>query len=424
MKLLNQSFKYLSSILLLIVTVWSVVFYFSMLNEIKSSIDEGLENHKRLIIDKADSDSTIVQQDHFDERNYSIREIEKSIALKMKNKYVDTLVYMQDDDDEEMELEPVRMLTTAFENSGIYYELKIINPILEEDDLVKDLFIFVVLLYIVLVISIIVVNNIVLRKLWKPFYDLLEQLQNFRLGKNKTYPKITTQTKEFNDLNDTVNALLKNSDEIFDQQKQFIGNASHELQTPLAIVTSKLELLLEKENLNKEEAENIVEVLGLIERMTKLNKSLLLLAKIENKQFLNNQNISLNNICRQVIEDFEDLVQFKGININYIEHQSLTINIDPALAIIIITNLIKNAIVHTKKAGEIQVELRNNKLIISNSGETELSKEKMFERFNKRSDNASGTGLGLSIVHAICQLYNFNISYQFTSNNHHFVIHF
>src|SRR5690606_15953168 len=123
-------------------------------------------------------------------------------------------------DDEEMELEPVRMLVTAFENENSYYELKIINPILEEDDLIKDLLWFVIFLYIILVISILLINNIVLRKLWKPFYDFLDQLKQFRLGKSKTSPSVATKTKEFNDLSETVNALLENSMEIYEQQKQ------------------------------------------------------------------------------------------------------------------------------------------------------------------------------------------------------------
>ncbi len=422
MKLLNQSLTYLSGFILLIVTIWSVVFYFSMLNEIKSSIDEELENHKRLIISKAESDTTIIQQRDFDERNYVIREIGREPALSFRNRYIDTLVYMQDDDDEEMELEPVRMLVTAFENNGLYYELKIINPMLEEDDLIKDLFWFVLLLYIVLVISIILINNIILRKLWKPFYEFLGQLKNFRLGNSKNLPVIETRTKEFNDLNNTVNSLLENSIEIYEQQKQFIGNASHELQTPLAIVTSKLELLLEQNTLKEEEAEHIAGILKLIERMVKLNKSLLLLAKIENRQFLNNSIVSFNKIARQLTTDLEDLASYKNVSVELHERAELQAELDPALATIIVTNLVKNAIVHNSENGAVSITILENSLIVSNTGARELDKDSIFERFNKTDQNINGSGLGLSIVYAICGLYNYKISYSFKEGKHYFEV--
>lgn len=422
MKLLNQSLTYLSGFILLIVTIWSVVFYFSMLNEIKSSIDEELENHKRLIISKAESDTTIIQQQDFDERNYVIREIGREPALSFRNRYIDTLVYMQDDDDEEMELEPVRMLVTAFENNGLYYELKIINPMLEEDDLIKDLFWFVLLLYIVLVISIILINNIILRKLWKPFYELLGQLKNFRLGNSKNLPVIETRTKEFNDLNNTVNSLLENSIEIYEQQKQFIGNASHELQTPLAIVTNKLELLLEQNTLKEEEAAHIAGILKLIERMVKLNKSLLLLAKIENRQFLNNSIVSFNKIARQLTGDLEDLASYKNVTVELHERAELQAELDPALATIIVTNLVKNAIIHNSENGSVSITINENSLIVSNTGAKELDKDRIFERFNKTDQHINGSGLGLSIVYAICSLYNYKISYSFKEGMHYFEV--
>src|SRR5690606_7914167 len=175
------------------------------------------------------------------------------------------------------ELEPVRMLTTAFENNGNYYELQIINSMVEEDDLIEELIYDAIWLYFLLIISLVVINNFVLQRLWKPFYSFLNQLKNYRIGSSKNFPEACTKTKEFTDLQNAVNILLQHNIETYEQQKQFIGNASHELQTPLAIATNKLELLIEKGNLQSEQAENIAEVMSMIERLVRLNKSLLLL---------------------------------------------------------------------------------------------------------------------------------------------------
>lgn len=419
MKLQNQSLFYLSASILFIVAVWSVIFYFNMLSEIKSSIDEELENHKRLIILRADK-YTIQENDYFDERNYTVKTIGERLALSARTQYKDTLVYMQDDDDQEMELEPVRMLSTVFESNGNYYQLKIINPMVEEDDLIKSLFWGIFWLYIIVVVSIIIVNGLVLKRLWKPFYDFLEQLKKFRLNTKKELPQILSNTKEFNDLSLAVHTLLQHSVEAFEQQKQFIGNASHELQTPLAITTNKLELLLEQHNLGEEQAGNIAEILEIIERMVRLNQSLLFLAKIENKQFFNNEPVAFNIVVQQVMIDFQEFADFKNITIKLQEEKEVMLQMDVSLASIIASNLIKNAIIHNKTNGEVKMQLSNNSFTVRNTGSiVPLDDKKVFTRFYKSSVNNGGTGLGLAIVKAICNLYGFQLKYQFDEDQLH-----
>ncbi|HMS50817.1 MAG TPA: hypothetical protein PKD56_00705 [Chitinophagales bacterium] len=154
-----------------------------MLNEIKDSIDEGLENYKRLIIQNASQDSTILEQHAFDENFFSIQKRSKKQAFSIRDRYIDTLLYMQDDDDKETEAEPVRMLITAFELKGQYYELKVANSMVEEDDLIESLLHDTIWLYVSLIIGIILINNFVLKKLWKPFYALLNQLKNLPICK-------------------------------------------------------------------------------------------------------------------------------------------------------------------------------------------------------------------------------------------------
>ena len=425
MKLLNQSIKYLSVSILTIVTVWAVVFYFNMLNEIKSSIDEGLENYKRLIIKNAQKDSTILTKNYFDESFFAIRLINKKQALSTKDKYLDTKLNMQDADDEAPEPEPVRMLITAFELDGNYYELKVANSMVEEDDLIKELLYDIVWLYISLIIGIIFINNLVLKKLWKPFYDFLNQLKKYRLGKTKKLPIIKTNTKEFTDLQNAVNALLKHTTETYEQQKQFIGNASHELQTPLAIATNKLELLIEKGNLQNEQAENIAEVMSIIERLVRLNKSLLLITKIENKQFLDNQQILLNDIVQKNVSDLEEMAIFKKVKITVNENAKLSIQMDASLANIIISNLLKNAIFHNVPSGEVFVEITEKTIKISNTGDNQkLDENLLFSRFYKPDSKSKGTGLGLAIVKAIADLYGFKVSYSFNNTLHFFQIEF
>lgn len=425
MKLLNQSIKYISVSLLFIIGVWAVIFYFSMLNEIKESVDEELENYKRQIIYKVQKDSTILQQSSFEEGFFAIHRISRSEALTATDRYIDTLMYMQDADDPELELEPVRMLTTVFEHKNSYYQLSIINSMVEEDDLIEELFRDTLWLYVILILGILFINNVILQRLWKPFYDYLEQLKNFRLGGSKSLPYAATSTKEFSDLQQTVNALLQHNIETYEHQKEFIGNVSHELQTPLAITINKLELLIEKGSLDNAQAENLADILNIIERLVKLNKSLLLLTKIENKQFPDEQQISLNQIARQSISEMEEVAEYKNVSIHLDESGELSAQMDKSLANIIISNLLRNALFHNISGGSIHIQLSETSFSISNTGtNTPLDEKKIFSRFHKSESTTSGSGLGLAIVKAICDLYGFSVTYRYENNFHHFTLKF
>lgn len=425
MKLLNQSLVYLAGWLLLIVGIWAVYFYFSILREIKESVDEGLENYKRVIVHKAETDSSLLSKNHFDESFFAIREIGRDEALAAKDRYVDTLLYMQDADDEVPELEPARVLSTAFENNGRYYELKIINSMVEEGDLAEELLREAVWLYLILVASVIVINNLVLQRLWKPFYHLLDRLRNFRLNRPEQLPEVKTNTREFVDLQQSVNTLLTHSLAVFDQQKQFIGNASHELQTPLAVITNKLELMLEKEDLDPATAEDLVQVLHIVERLTRLNRSLLLISRIENKQFFDNQQVSLNRVIQQCLTELDDFAAFKGVAITVHETAELSVKMDPSLANIVVSNLIRNAIFHNVSGGAVRIEIDEQTIAICNTGKPlALDAQHVFSRFYKSDTEQAGTGLGLAIVKAICDLYGMAISYHFRDAKHCFELHF
>jgi len=421
MKLLNKSLIYLSASLFVIIGLWSVIFYFNMRREIEESVDEGLENYKRQIIYKVQHDSTLLFKSNFEEGFFAIREIPHSKAVHITDSYINTTMLMQDADDEAPEIEPVRLFTTAFENNGKYYELKIINSMVEEDDLVEELLRESLGLYLFLIIMIIIINNFVLKRLWQPFYSLLNQLMSYRIGKN--IPEVKTNTKEFKDLQNAVNILLDHNIETYEQQKQFIGNASHELQTPLAIVTNKLELLIEEGNLEPEQAENIAETMQIIDRLVRVNKSLLLLTKIENKQFLENKIITINSIIKQNISDLEDIAAYKGIIFSVSEDFELIVEMDQSLANIVISNLLRNAIFHNIENGEISIEIESNRLKISNTGlNLPIDQNKLFSRFHKTQNKTNGTGLGLAIVKAICDLYGFSILYDFKNDLHFFEI--
>ena len=423
MKLFNKSIAYVSIPLFFVISLWAVVFYFDILRELKESVDEGLDNYKRQIVYRVESDSTLLSKSSFREGFFAISPITKAQAMKIRDHYADTLMYMQDADDEAPEPEPVRLLTTAFEHDGNFYQLRIINSMVEEDNVVKELFREVTWLYITLILSIVIINNFVLQRLWEPFYALLRQLKNYRLGRTKDLPAVNTRTREFLDLQQALNELLQHNIEMYEQQKQFVGNASHELQTPLAIITNKLELFVEQGNLSDEQAGSLGDIMQMVEKLVRLNRSLLLLTKIENKQFADDQEISLADVLEKNISDLTELSDFQEVEIRLNKKDDCKVVMDLSLAHVVVANLLKNAIFHNIPQGYVQVDIDQNRIKITNTGiQQPLQKDKLFTRFYKSENSTAGTGLGLAIVKAICSRYGFKISYSFDEGLHCFEI--
>lgn len=410
MKLLNYTTIYFSAALLIIISIWAAVFYYTLLVEIYDSIDDGLDNQKGLVIQKATSDSTILHKNNFDEADYAINEINADAAINFQDTYIDTMMFMQNEKSDE----PVRLLKTVFLQNGKYYQLRIATSMVEEDDLVKQLFISILWLYVGLVFTIIVFNNFLLKKIWQPFYQLLKRLKTFRLDKPEPFATMRTKVNEFNMLNETVQKFVQRNIDTYTSQKHFIENASHELQTPLAISINKLETLAENAELKPAQLELLAAALDHLDRLTRLNRSLLLLFKIENKQFAEQSTIDLNSLTKKIIADFSDQLSFSNLHLNVIEKDTCIQKMSPDLATILIMNLIKNAIVHNKANGFITITIDRKSLIIENSGiDKPLDEERLFNRFHSDQPSSVSTGLGLAIVKTISDLYGFEIVYNF-----------
>ncbi len=410
MKLLNYTSAYFAGILLVIISIWAVVFYFVLLDEIYDSIDDGLDNQKGLVIEKAANDSTVLFKNNFDESDYAIREIPASAAIKLEDVYIDTMMYMQNEKSDE----PVRLLKTVFVQNGKYYRLQVATSMVEEDDLIKQLFYAILWLYLGLITTIILFNNFLLKRIWRPFNHLLKQLKKFRLDKPTPIDISKTNVDEFKLLNITIQKLLQQNIDTYTSQKHFIENASHELQTPLAISINKLETLAESGDLPAAQLKLVATALDNLERLTRLNKSLLLLSKIENKQFSAIATVNLNQLTNKVITDFEDQSAYNNVSVRIHENAPCIQQMNEDLAVVMLTNLVKNAIQHNKPGGFVNIIITNNSISVENSGEaTALDGERIFNRFHSEQPSQVSTGLGLAIVKAIASLYNFKVAYQY-----------
>lgn len=420
MKLLNYSTSRFSLILFLLLSVWAVIFYFEIKDEIYDSLDEGLENQADLIIERIQQDETLLKEEGISEGYSVIREIPYEEAEDFDEIYKDTVVYLESEE----EFEPVRMLQDVFEHKGVHYQIEVSTSMVEEDDLVTSLLISLAWLYLGLIISILLLNNLLLKNIWHPFYTLLSRLKNFSIEKDETIEFEPSKIEEFTLLNQRIEHLLQKSIESFKSQKHFIENASHELQTPLAISINKLELLVENNRLNEEQLAIVGAVLHNLERLTRLNKSLLLLSKIENKQFQEIEQVNFNSLIKQTISDFEDLASFRRSNIILKEHAQIDYKINPDLATILISNLVKNALIHSPEGKPVEIQIMPGIIEVKNAGDGKpLKKELLFSRFGKLGTEGKSTGLGLAISKAISDRFGLRLEYAYR-NGHCFKIFF
>ena len=420
MKLLNHTSKYLAILLLPLITIWAVIFYYAMLDEIYDSLDDGLENQKILLLQRLPANPEILSHQDLDLWNHAITPISEMQFKKFKERYSDTLMYMINEQD----FEPVRVFETGMKYNNGYYKVKFITSMVEEDDLIHDLVLYIIVLYALLMITIIVLNNLMLRKIWQPFHSLMAQLLNFRIEKNHQIQTKDTTIEEFQLLNTSITTLIDQSRARYLEQQQFIENASHELQTPLAISINKLELFLENTTLSEDEVKTMTSILDSLGRLTRLNKSLLLLSKIENRQFVDEEVIDFNLLVTAIMEDFGDFASHKNIELCLKSISDLNYQMNKDLAIILLTNLIKNAIVHGQKNNMVTIEIMSQKIIVTNFGSEEsLDTTTVFSRFKKISTNKKSTGLGLAIAKAISEKYCIDLQYVY-QEQHMFSLNF
>jgi two-component system, OmpR family, sensor histidine kinase QseC len=285
--------------------------------------------------------------------------------------------------------------------------------------------IMISLLTVVLILLVsIFINRWLLRRLWKPFYATLTSMNKFRLGEKNTPSFDPTDIDEFSLLNKTLDQFIKNADKEYTLLKEFTENASHELQTPLAIVRSKLDTLIQDEHLTEPQSNAAQTAYEAIRKMAKLNQSLLLLSKIENKQFSEISSFDFKKPVEEKLTDWQELWQGKNIKISS-QLESVAVKMNTQLADILLNNLFSNATQHVAQNGAIQVSLQNNEFSISNTAQNgALDQNKLFKRFSKAGQATDQHGLGLSILQQIAEVSGMSIAYEFGNGIHIFTVRF
>ena len=290
------------------------------------------------------------------------------------------------------------------------------------DDLANSILLISLATILLIMGASLIINRVLLKRLWQPFYNSLDVLRNFRVDKKQSLDFPSTQIDEFTFMNQTIQKTTNQAQQEYSLLKEFTENASHEMQTPLAIIRSKLDLLIQDENLSEGQSKTMQSAYSAIEKLSRLNQSLLLLAKIENNQFAETTNINLKQKLEEKLDAFHELWQNQGISVSW-SLADATVSLNNELTDILLNNLLSNATRHNFSNGCIKIVLEEKALEVSNSSkEKELNSQQMFLRFFSQDKKSRYNGLGLSIIKQICDVSGFTIRYLFTGNEHRFVL--
>ena len=327
-------------------------------------------------------------------------------------------------DETAQEMEPFYLIYAPVDINGKRYTYTEKINLLEMEGMVYSVAFMFLFIIIILLIGIIWLSKRTSVKLWQPFYNTLHQIHDFEIDKNKTPQFPETDIDEFDRLNKSLLLLIEKNREIYKNQREFVENAAHELQTPLALFQTKIDTLSQL-GLNEEQSNLVGSLSTDVSRLNRLNKNLLLLSKIDNEIYFEKNDIVINDYINKHLDFFTEQAVSKKLSIITEFTSELQIKGNPALTEVLINNLFLNAIRHNEKNGKVIIRISENELqFLNTGGKTLLNIDKLFNRFSKSNPSSQGNGLGLAIIKKIAELNQWEIEYNFENNLHIFSVRF
>ena len=420
-RLLNKTLLYYTLFATIILLLSSPFFYLMMEKLYIDDVDEAIMLRKKEFLLKSESNLRTTDIAVWNRFNRDTRILPDTVPGKQKEQIIQQLFY----DEMTPEWEPYRVLYTNITIQGSPYVLMIRLNLVESEDLIKTLTWLYFGILFALLIVIFFATRFISNRLWKPFYSTIDKISAFNIEQHSLPVFANTSIKEFRQLNKGLIKLIKGNLKAYQSQKEFTENAAHELQTPLAVFSAKLDMLLQDPSLNDNQAAILNALYEASSRLSRVNKNLLLLAKIENKQYGNVEVVNIKALIEEVLPYFSEQALSRNLFIKTNIIDILELNASRPLTEIMINNLILNAIAHNTINGSITIKASHNQLSICNtSAQRELNTENLFKRFGKTSRVGNSSGLGLAIIKQICELHHWQVNYQYISSMHCFTITF
>jgi signal transduction histidine kinase len=324
--------------------------------------------------------------------------------------------------DPDDQVDRFRVLASRIQVHGRTYQVEVATNVEEADETMLAIAAVAFVFFGLLVAGFIVLNRRIAKATWRPFRKTIENLKAFDLASRRAMLFEPSDIEEFDELHKVLDRLIQRNIATYEQQRVFIENAAHELQTPLAILKSKMELLLQNADLTSGQAEVLNAIDAPLTRMTRINKNLLLLAKIENSQFEERERLDLSILLEDCVALFADYMEDKALVLHTVSQGTLLVDSNRFLLETMLHNLLTNAIRHSPHGSVIAIELTPASILVSNPGTDGLDQSRLFERFSVAATASTSSGLGLAIVKEVCQQHGWRVEYAFADGRHNFKV--
>jgi signal transduction histidine kinase len=419
MKLLNKTNLFFIGVSSVIFCLGGILFYQLFKVIIDNDINNKLYDRKEYNLKQLQRSDSVILFQGYSANMVSIKEIQSFVSEN--ERFSDTTIF----DRIEGKAIAFRQLSFNAKIRDKAYAIRVRRSMIEHKELIEGVVLLEVLLFIAFVIVLTLVNNKVSKNIWAPFYFILDKINNYKVDSAQSVSLPRNSINEFNELAAAIEKMSVKIKNEFNIQKEFTENASHEIQTPLTIIRNKLEILLQSPALSKEQMDLISSVSAAAKRLSKLNEALIILSKIENRQFHEVKNVRIDELVQASLFHFDELIRIKSITVEKLYRETTSVTMHPYLAEMLVENLIINAIKHNVSPGKIIISIGKDTLAIANTGTVSaIDTEKLFQRFVKTNSSSSSLGLGLSIVKAICDTYLFSICYSEKNGLHRMAVHF
>ena len=421
MKLIYKIMLSLSIPLVITLALWGWLSYRTMSGRIHKDTDMILKDYSDQIVSRKLSGQEMPDRFNGAYNTYYIKEVTPEYAADNPSPYYgEAEAYIRSQED----FASSRIRRQVFsDNAGNYYEITVSLPVFEQETLLEHVLWWTGVLFFILLITLLVIGLIVIDYNLKPFKALMKWMDDYVPGHPSDTVPADTDVLEFRKLAETVRKAVARFENEYEERKIFIGNASHELQTPLAVCGNRLEMLLDRPDLNEEIAEEMVKLHRSLQHLIRLNKTLLLLSRIENDQFPPVDEVDMTSVLKDSLGLNEEIYAHKSINSSIDVQGTFVCRINEQMASMLVGNLMKNAFVHSAPGAEIKVSVSADGFAVRNHGDAPLDKSRVFHRFYLPGGRREGsTGLGLALAYSVCERSGLSLTYDFEENHHIFSV--
>ena len=421
MKLTTHAIRSLIAPLTIIFALWALVFYLILSDELIDEVDDQLEVYSEYIMRRHLAGESLPDSANGSNNTYYLRQVPPAeLVIDRGVEYEYKEVYVAASNEEE----PARVMHTLYKlGDGTCWRLTVMTPIYERNEVISTILTLTFILLVAMLLVVMAVFAWVFVRHTRPLYRVLHHLDNYTIG-HKQLLHNDTDVTEFLHLGDSVNACISRIEEVYERERRFIGDAAHELQTPLAICQNRIEMLLNDDTLSEQQITELIKIQQTISELIRLNRTLLFLSKIENNQFVDTTDICVNRKVNQQIELLAEVYGSRAITLNLYEQGQWTLAANDELLTALVANLLRNAYLHNHPEGTIDIYIKQGVLSVANTGDdSPLDPSRLFNRFYKaHHGKKSSNGLGLSIVKAICDTSGLGIRYAFEGGKHIFTV--